>query len=328
MYYAPLAVFQSSVSVSHHLPSMPKVSRDVLIGKLVAFTAEHHHFELHYVSLQVRCKLGSKVFDGRNLLHLQRFILGRQYNDMLLAVEYRDVVIDLKPLQLPMVAHQVPACIADRITCISEALILHARISQQLQTPFHTLAAAICAGSISLGHENIVPLCLVASAANRARHCDLDKVDLTCSEMDFEWAEKPVASVDAGFLNRYVDGSKIPDGGEVANPRPTGRDTVDEVKLEFDMVSDTNPEFDKDRFFMKVVNFSVATSSSSIKESKILRSIEVGELAEIHEGPVQVDGGPFRVRSMLMRDDLECWITTSNADGTTTYLEDVGTAYG
>ena len=145
------------------------------------------------------------MFDGRNLLHLQRFILGRQYNAMLLAVEYRDVVIDLKPIQLPMFAHQVPACIADRITCISEALILHARISQQLQIPFHTLGAAITAGSISLGLENMAPLGLVATATNRARHCDLDKVDLTCTEMDFEWAEMPAASLAAGFPYRSVD---------------------------------------------------------------------------------------------------------------------------
>uniref|UniRef100_A0A7S2B3I9 EF-hand domain-containing protein n=1 Tax=Alexandrium andersonii TaxID=327968 RepID=A0A7S2B3I9_9DINO len=86
----------------------------------------------------------------------------------------------------------------------------------------------------------------------------------------------------------------------------------------------------KDRFvnvirvFMKVIKDTVITSGISIKESKTLRRLDLGEVVEILEGPVKEDTVEvLRVKAKVMKDDVEGWITMAGNQGTV-FLEDGG----
>jgi len=81
------------------------------------------------------------------------------------------------------------------------------------------------------------------------------------------------------------------------------------------------------RVFMKVAKDSVLTSGASIKESKMLRRLDIGEVVEIHRGPIEEEVVKvMRVFATAKQDDLEGWITISGNQGTT-FLEDGGNVF-
>lgn len=81
------------------------------------------------------------------------------------------------------------------------------------------------------------------------------------------------------------------------------------------------------RVFMKLVKDTVITSGISIKESKTLRRLEVGEVVEILEGPVKEDKVEvMRVHAKVMKDNIEGWITLRGNQGST-FLEEGGNIF-
>jgi len=81
------------------------------------------------------------------------------------------------------------------------------------------------------------------------------------------------------------------------------------------------------RVFMKVAKDTVITSGISIKESKTLRRLEVGEIVEILEGPIKEDKvDVMRVHAKVMKDELEGWITLAGNQGTV-FLEEGGNLF-
>eukprot|EP00928_Gymnodinium_smaydae_P001295 TRINITY_DN1048_c0_g1_i4.p1 TRINITY_DN1048_c0_g1~~TRINITY_DN1048_c0_g1_i4.p1 ORF type:complete len:986 (-),score=252.25 TRINITY_DN1048_c0_g1_i4:64-3021(-) len=76
------------------------------------------------------------------------------------------------------------------------------------------------------------------------------------------------------------------------------------------------------RTYMKVVKDTVVTDAMDIKASKTLRRLDIGEMAEVLEGPVQQEGVDItRVRVRLLKDDVEGWLTPVGNQGTA-FLED------
>lgn len=80
------------------------------------------------------------------------------------------------------------------------------------------------------------------------------------------------------------------------------------------------------RQLMKVLAETVLSSGKSIKdkESKTLRRMEVNEVVEVLEGPIEDEtAGVMRVRALAMKDNVEGWVTLKGNKGTP-YLQDGG----
>eukprot|EP00928_Gymnodinium_smaydae_P001296 TRINITY_DN1048_c0_g1_i5.p1 TRINITY_DN1048_c0_g1~~TRINITY_DN1048_c0_g1_i5.p1 ORF type:complete len:988 (-),score=279.12 TRINITY_DN1048_c0_g1_i5:91-3054(-) len=76
------------------------------------------------------------------------------------------------------------------------------------------------------------------------------------------------------------------------------------------------------RCYMKVRKETVVTDAMDIKASKTLRRLDIGEMAEVLEGPVKEEKVDImRVRVKLLKDDLEGWLTPVGNQGTA-FLED------
>jgi len=81
------------------------------------------------------------------------------------------------------------------------------------------------------------------------------------------------------------------------------------------------------RIFMKVSKDTVITSGMSIKESKTLRRLDVGEMVEVIEGPMKEEKVEvMRVHAKVMKDNLDGWITLEGNQGTV-FLEDSGNLF-
>merc|ERR1719287_111517 len=76
------------------------------------------------------------------------------------------------------------------------------------------------------------------------------------------------------------------------------------------------------RVYMKVTKETAITSEISIKDSKSIRRLEIGEVVEILEGPVKEDSvDVMRVRAKTVTDDIDGWITTEGNKGTSFLAE-------
>jgi len=76
------------------------------------------------------------------------------------------------------------------------------------------------------------------------------------------------------------------------------------------------------RVYMKVTVATAITSEISIKDSKSLRRLEVGEVVEILEGPTKEDSvDVMRVRARTVTDNIDGWITTEGNKGTSFLAE-------
>lgn len=81
------------------------------------------------------------------------------------------------------------------------------------------------------------------------------------------------------------------------------------------------------RVFMKVAKDTVVTAGLSIKESKTLRRLEVGEVVELLEGPQEEESVKvMRLKVKVLKDDLEGWVTRSGNQGTL-FLEEGGNVF-
>jgi len=79
--------------------------------------------------------------------------------------------------------------------------------------------------------------------------------------------------------------------------------------------------------FMKVTKEIVMTDGFNIKDSKILRRLDVGEAVKILEGPKQEEAADVsRVRIKSFKDNMEGWVTLEGNQGTA-YLKEGGGLY-
>mmetsp|Transcript_156952 Transcript_156952/g.285652 ORF Transcript_156952/g.285652 Transcript_156952/m.285652 type:complete len:771 (-) Transcript_156952:163-2475(-) len=78
------------------------------------------------------------------------------------------------------------------------------------------------------------------------------------------------------------------------------------------------------REYMKVSKDAVVTSEMLLKDAKTLRRLEIGEVVEILEGPIHEEATDcMRVRTKVMKDGLEGWITLKGNQGSV-FLEEGG----
>jgi len=78
------------------------------------------------------------------------------------------------------------------------------------------------------------------------------------------------------------------------------------------------------RYYMRVCKDTVATTVIDITKAKIMRRLDIGEIVEVIEGPVQEETACLqRVFCKVVKDDLEGWVTLAGKDGKATYLEDI-----
>jgi len=103
----------------------------------------------------------------------------------------------------------------------------------------------------------------------------------------------------------------------------------DDLKRTFKYLDDDEEgSLSKDKFcnlvrvFMKVAKDTVVTEGLSIKESKTLRRLEIGEVVELLEGPSEEETVKvMRLKVKVMKDDLEGWVTKSGNQGTNFLVE-------
>jgi len=79
------------------------------------------------------------------------------------------------------------------------------------------------------------------------------------------------------------------------------------------------------RVLQKVVNDVVMTDNQVIKESKVLRRMELGEVLEFLANPVK-EGELLRVKARAVKDDITGWVTIQGNQGTA-YLKEGGGEY-
>jgi len=78
------------------------------------------------------------------------------------------------------------------------------------------------------------------------------------------------------------------------------------------------------RMYHKVLESTVITAELSIKDSKVVRRLKVGELVEVSEGPSKEPSvGLMRVKCTALKDGAEGWVTVAGNHGTT-YLQEGG----
>merc|ERR1712066_919459 len=81
------------------------------------------------------------------------------------------------------------------------------------------------------------------------------------------------------------------------------------------------------RVFMKVAKDIAITDNVSMKEGKVLRRLEIGEVVEVLEGPVKDEKADvFRVFAKSMNDSTEGWITMTGNQGSA-FLKEGGGSF-
>ena len=148
-------------------------------AKLEAFIQVHSGFLLDATSLVVVWTPGNKSFDGRNVLHLERFVTGRMF---LTYQSSREIcmggpcVIDFSGVE--MVRINVPKALERRVLHVADALAMHAAITENLGISCHTLGDAIRCAKQHLTVDMASQAREVAWKANQARHVGLEQVHL------------------------------------------------------------------------------------------------------------------------------------------------------
>jgi len=71
------------------------------------------------------------------------------------------------------------------------------------------------------------------------------------------------------------------------------------------------------RLFMRVVQESVITSTMNIKDSEVLRRLEIGEIVDVLKGPQKEETMELlRVHCKVVKDGIQGWITVAGNQGT------------
>jgi len=71
----------------------------------------------------------------------------------------------------------------------------------------------------------------------------------------------------------------------------------------------------EDKYFICTAAIAL-TDAKDIKQCKVLRKLEVGEVILVQEGPMEGEGGVTRIRGMCMKDKSPGWVTVKGNAGT------------
>jgi len=156
---------------------------------------------------------------------------------------------------------------------------------------------------------------------------------LSSSEMFKEFGPKGDSVQPAEFVAFFEKRKDDkPAEGEEAKEEAAEPLSEDDLQRVFTALDDEDEDgLSEDRFrvllrvLKKVVNDIVLTDNKVIKESKVLRRMDIGEVVEVLEGPVK-EGELVRVRGRAVKDDVEGWLTVNGNQGTV-FLEDGGGDY-
>jgi len=149
-----------------HSPVLVLRSLKELIAQYEGFTLDENSFLVTFV-------LTGKTFDGRNLLHLQRFCEGKAYRTLCqarAAGQNRSISVD--PPAVEVTTLEVPVFLRDRAASLVEALKMQSWLAHQCRTEFHSLGEAIrgLQSSLSCAQLEKVRCCAYDYEANVARH--------------------------------------------------------------------------------------------------------------------------------------------------------------
>jgi len=150
-------------------------------------------------------------------------------------------------------------------------------------------------------------------------------------------ADKDGRVSEADFLKFFAtckkEEPKVEDGKPAPKSDPPSEAELARVFKHFD--EDEESTLSEDRLLalvrtlMKVSAETALSSGMSIedKETRTLRRMEVGEVVEVLEGPIE-DGsaGVMRIRAKAMKDGVEGWVTLKGNQGTV-YLKDGGSLF-
>ena len=143
-----------------------------------SFVDRHPQFSLAVDSLSVLCGITGKTLDGRNMVHLERYVTGRAFRTASAAEALRAPFRG--GLDLPTYSGStdlswipVPRGLCDRVVALTEALKLHASLSSFFGQEFHTLGAAIRVAAPLLSASALAAAWGTAHQANCARHVHL-----------------------------------------------------------------------------------------------------------------------------------------------------------
>jgi hypothetical protein len=149
-----------------------------------------------------------------------------------------------------------------------------------------------------------------------------DKIDGAAFAKFFKSAERPKKEV----AKKEGDESKEEELVEAPSKEDLGRlfaqlDEEDEGSLSKEKFINLI------RVFMKVTKDTVISDGVDIKDSKTLRRLEVGEVVEVIEGPVEEESAKLmRIHAKVMKDDIDGWVTIAGNQGTK-FLEEGGSVF-
>jgi len=132
---------------------------------------------------------------------------------------------------------------------------------------------------------------------------------------------------------KEAEGDAMKEEGVEAEVAVTQAPSEEDLARLFEHLDGENEGLSKEKFcslvrvYMKVARDTVMTSDLSIKDSKTLRRLEVGEIVEVLAGPMKegtVD--VLRVRCKAMKDDLEGFTTLMGNQGSK-FLEEGGSVW-
>eukprot|EP00746_Dinoflagellata_sp_MGD_P093645 gnl/MRDRNA2_/MRDRNA2_37049_c0_seq1.p1 gnl/MRDRNA2_/MRDRNA2_37049_c0~~gnl/MRDRNA2_/MRDRNA2_37049_c0_seq1.p1 ORF type:complete len:360 (+),score=59.40 gnl/MRDRNA2_/MRDRNA2_37049_c0_seq1:46-1080(+) len=141
-----------------------------LSAKLHAFCSENAHLVLDSENLQVHCTLNGKFYDGRNILHLERFVCGKAYQRMLKVRHDAVSNIPCHDVLGPAVQIGVPKNIAGRVSAVATALAWQEHLSSALGVSCHSLGEAIALAAGRLDCSSLEAVRSVATLANVNKH--------------------------------------------------------------------------------------------------------------------------------------------------------------
>ena len=170
------------------------------VAALRRLVAEDEALSLDACSLLVTDAVTGKQLDGRNIVHLQRFLAGKSRRAFIQAHASRT-----QPCmrtcalweKVDLACVEVPAVIANRVLRISASLMLHYRIEHLMGVYLNSVGAAVASISATLSGDEFVKAKAIVIDGNYARHAPF--VPATSSPMDSAPAAVPAPALEPKY---------------------------------------------------------------------------------------------------------------------------------
>ena len=164
------------------------------LALLRSLLANEPSLHLDERTLRVHDVITNKTLDGRNLLHLERYLVGKPRRTATLArLACSSPFSPVDSLfESPIITSiAVPAEVAERLVPIAESLLLHLRIERLTGVHMNSVGSAVAALPVNLDADTLAQLKSIVTAGNAARHAPFG------GEKGFEQAPAPRAEEQA-----------------------------------------------------------------------------------------------------------------------------------